>query len=227
MGLLDSVFSSSGGASTTEQIRINNNNVRLEPEWLKEQIVKIADKAPESLEELKAVVDVKDPRSVAAYWVYSVMILTLDYEIGMSMMKYLYADIEPFGRGYIEGGGTGRAGWDMFMNDRLKNDDYRWLPRAYFEGSVEDNGFHPTQPLAVNLHYNEPNTETLNKQSFDKLGRLNIVYWVESNAAGNKASLTISHFDGSDRWYVTEGASNSLFYDQRAGLTAVARAQLY
>ena len=156
MGLLDSVFSSSNpdAVKNISQGKIYSLN----PEWQKEQVYKLADTAPESLEDLKKLVDVTDPRSVAAYWVYAVMVLTLDYDIGMSMMKYLYADIEPFGRGFIEGGGTGRAGWDMFMNDRLKSDDYRWLPRAYFVGSVADNGFHPTQPLAVNLHYNEPNT---------------------------------------------------------------------
>lgn len=225
MGLLDSVFS----ASNPDAVKsISEGKIySLDPQWQKEQVFILAEKAPESLEELKQLVDVKDPRSVCAYWVYAVMVLTLDYDIGMSMMKYLYADIEPFGSGFIEGGGTGRAGWELFLNDRLNSDDYRWLPRAYFVGSVADNGFHPSQPLSLDLHYNEPNTITYNSQSFEKLGRLNIVYWVESNAAGNKANITISHFDGSDRWYVTSGATSALFYDQRAGLTAAAKAQLY
>ena len=41
--------------------------------------------------------------SITGYWVYAVMALTADFEIGMSMMKYLYADLEPFGRGFTEG----------------------------------------------------------------------------------------------------------------------------
>ena len=186
------------------------------------------DKEPDTLEELKAAVDVSDPGSVAAYWVYSVACLSADYDTGMSMMKYLFADIEPYGRGFTEGGGAGRAGWDPYFNERLKDDDYRWLPRAYFVGAAADNGFNPPKPLAVDLHYNKPNTETINEQSLKALGRLNVVYWVQSNAAGNKVNITLSKFEGSDRWYVTSGnASSGLFYDQRAGLTAEAKAKLY
>ena len=95
MGLLDSVFS----ASNPDAVKsISEGKIySLDPQWQKEQVFTLAEKAPESLEELKQLVDVKDPRSVCAYWVYAVMVLTLDYDIGMSMMKYLYADIEPFG----------------------------------------------------------------------------------------------------------------------------------
>ena len=183
---------------------------------------------PDNLDELKKSVDVTDPGSVAAYWVYAVTALTADYDTGMSMMKYLFADIEPFGRGFIEGGGTGRAGWDTYFNERLRDDDYRWLPRAYFVGATADNGFNPPEPLAVELHYNDTNTNTINAQSLSQLGRLNIVYWVKSNAAGFKVNITLSKFDGSSRWYVTSGTSSSgLFYDQRAGLTAAAREKLY
>lgn len=199
----------------------------LNPEWMKDRIVKLEAK-PSDLGELKTAVDVTDPGSVAAYWVYAVAALTADYEAGMGMMKYLFADIEPFGRGFTEGGGAGRAGWDPYFNERLRDDEYRWLPRAYFLGSTADNGFDPPEPLAVELHYNEPNTETVNKQSLTQLGRLNIVYFVTSNAAGNKVNITLSRFEGSERWYVTSGVSSSgLFYDQRAGLTASAKEKLY
>ncbi len=200
----------------------------LDASWKQNRKITLKDPAPESLDELKAAVDIHDPGSVAAYFVYGVFCLTADYEIGMSMMKYLFADLEPFGRGFTEGGNTGRAGWDTYFNERLKDDDYRWLPRAYFEGSVASNGFHPTQPLAVQLYYNAPNTEALNAQSLQQLGRLNIVYWVKSNAAGNQVNIEVSRFDGSDRWYVTKGSvSSALFYDQRAGLTAEAKSKLW
>ena len=198
----------------------------LKPEWLCDRRIEIAE--PESLEELKAAVDVKDPGSVAAYWVYSVLCLTADYDIGMSMMKYLFADIEPFGRGFTEGGAAGRAGWDTYFTERLKDDEYRWLPRAYFEGSVAANGFHPEKPLAVKLYYNKPNTETINSQTLKQLGRMNVVYYVQSNAGGNKVNIEVSSFDGSDRYYVTKGISSTgLFYDQRSALTAEARAKLW
>ena len=195
--------------------------------WKEDRVITLASE-PESLEELKAAVDVSDPGSVAAYWVYAVTCMTADYEIGMSMMKYLFADIEPFGRGFTEGGVNGKASWDTYFNDRLKSDDYRWLPRAYFVGAAASNGFNPTRPLSVALSFNAPNTDTINGQSLKQLGRLNIVYYVTSNAAGNKVNLTLSKFDGSDRWYVTNGtAASGLFYDQRAALTAEAKAKLY
>ena len=53
----------------------------------------------------------------------------------------------------------------------------------------------------------------------DALGRLNIVYWVKSYADGNQVNINLSRFEGSDRWYVTNGvASTTLFYDQRGAL---------
>ncbi|MBP5332180.1 MAG: hypothetical protein J6Y89_10045 [Lachnospiraceae bacterium] len=225
MGLFDKVMSSvndvvsgiAGGAAGG-----------LKSEWTQDRRIQLADPMPETLEQLKAAVDVTDPGSVAAYWVYAVMCLTADYDIGMSMMKYLFADLEPFGRGFTEGGKMGKAGWDTYFNERLQDDDYRWLPRAYFEGATASNGFHPSQPLAVKLYYNKPNTEAINAQTLEQLGRLNIVYYVKSNAAGYQVNFELSRFDGSDRFYVTKGtASSGLFYDQRSALTAEARAKLY
>ena len=80
----------------------------------------------------------------------------------------------------------------------------------------------------MTLHYNATNTEAINAQTLEQLGRLNIVYYVESNAAGYKVNIEISKFDGSDRFYVTKStASSGLFYDQRSALTAEARAKLW
>ncbi|MBR3524934.1 MAG: hypothetical protein IKO11_03715 [Lachnospiraceae bacterium] len=225
MGLLDQVFST---VSNTVSQAAGALSSGLNSAWMGEQHMSIGEPAPESIDALRAAVDVRDPRSVAAYWVYSTMLLTADYDIGMSMLKYLFADLEPFGRGFTEGGNTGKAGFDSFFNERLRSDDYRWLPRTYFEGSTAANGFHPSRPFTVHLHYNPTNTDAINQQSLQQLGRLNIVYWVKSGAAGNQVNITLSRFDGSDRWYVTSGASyGGIFYDQRAGLTAEAKAKLY
>ena len=134
----------------------------------------------------------------------------------MAMMKYLFADIEPFGRGYTEGGKAGKAGWDSYFNERLKDSSYSWLPRAYFNGTSDrSDKFALCSPLSIDLYYNEPNTKTVNSQSLEALGRLNIVYWVKSRAAGNKVNITLSRFEGTDRWYVTSGVSSTaLFYMQ-------------
>ena len=192
----------------------------LKTEWKQDQSFTLADPAPWNLEELKKVVNVRDPRSVAAYWVWAVDRLTVNYDDGIAMMKYLFADLEPYDRGFVEGGLSGRAGWDIYFNERLKSSDYRWLPGAYFNGASADNGFKPSLPLSIDLYYNKTNTETINAQSLDALGRLNIVYWVVSNAGGNQVNITLSRFEGSDRWYVTSGASSAaLFYDQRSALT--------
>lgn len=226
MGLFDKAMT-----SVTQQDGAGNQGSgkpTLKPEWTTDRKIQLSVPEPESLEELKSAVDVTDPGSVAAYWVYSVFCLTADYDIGMSMMKYLFADLEPFGRGFTEGGKSGKAGWDSYFNERLKDDEYRWLPRAYFDGACAGNGFHPQKPLTVTLHYNRTNTEAINGQTLEQLGRLNIVYWVESNAAGYKVNIELSKFDGSDRFYVTKGtASTGLFYDQRGGLTAEARSKLW
>ena len=168
----------------------------LTSELKKDQKFTLADPAPWNLDELKQVVNVKDPRSVAAYFVWAVTRLVDNYDDGMEMMKYLFADIEPYGSGYTEGGMSGKAGWDTYMNERLKSNDYKWLPRAYFEGGTGDNGFQPTRPLTLELYYNNTNTETINAQTFDQFGRLNIVYWVKSHAAGNQVNITVSRFDG-------------------------------
>lgn len=226
MGLMDRMMSAmKEGASA---LMNGASSASLPGEWKCDRRIALKDPSPENLEELKAAVDVHDPGSVAAYYVYAVMAVTADLDIGISMMKYLYADLEPFGRGFTEGGASGRGGWDSYFNDRIKDDDYRWLPRAYFEGAAASNGFHPETPLSVRLHYNSPNTDALNAQSLQQLGRLNIVYFVQSNAAGNKVNIELSRFDGSDRWYVTKGSvSSALFYDQRAALTAEARSKLW
>ena len=95
----------------------------LQEEWKQDQDFTLAEIAPWNLAELKKVVDVQDPRSVAAYWVWAVNRLVDDYSGGMAMMKYLFADIEPYGRGFTEGGVSGRAGWDTYFNERLTSDD--------------------------------------------------------------------------------------------------------
>ncbi|MCR5094930.1 MAG: hypothetical protein K6B72_13260 [Lachnospiraceae bacterium] len=188
----------------------------LEDAWLADQEYTLTDPAPKNLTELKKAVDIHDPRGVAAYWVLAVNRLTEDYDDGMAMMKYLFADIEPYGRGFTEGGVSGRAGWDSYFDERLGDDSYSWLLRAYFEGSsTRKDKFALEEPLRILLHYNEPNTRTINEQTLDALGRLNIEYWVESRAAGNKVSITLSRFEDTNRWYVTSGTSSSaLFYMQ-------------
>ncbi len=200
---------------------------KLKAEWMKDQVFTLASPAPWDLGELKQAVEVTDPRSVAAYWVWSVCRLVDDYDDGMEMMKYLFADIEPFGRGFTEGGGAGRAGWDTYFNERLRSSQYSWLPRAYFEGAESANGFSPRRPLSLELYYNSTNTETINAQSLNSLGRLNIVYWVKSHAAGSQANMTLSQFDESDRWYITSGTSSSaLFYDQSSAVSNAARQRI-
>lgn len=199
----------------------------LKSEWKKDQNFTLADPAPWDLDELKQVVDVKDPRSVAAYFAWAVTRMVDNYNDGMEMMKYLFADIEPYGSGFTEGGMSGKAGWDTYFNERLKSSDYSWLPRAYFEGAQGENGFTPSRPLTLELYYNDTNTMTLNAQSFEQLGRLNIVYWIKSHAAGNQVNITVTQFDGSDRWYVTSGTSSTaMFVDQRSGISAAARTAL-
>ena len=191
----------------------------LDRTWMQDQDFTLADPAPWNLSELKQVVDVTDPRSVAAYWVWAVNRLVSSYEDGMEMMKYLFADIEPFGRGFVEGGMSGQAGWDSYFNERLKDTDYSWLPRAYFEGGSKENGFVPSRPMTIELYYNNANTETINRQTLDQLGRLNIVYWVKSHAGGHQVNITVSKFAESDRWYITSGTTSAaLFYDQRSAL---------
>ena len=188
----------------------------LASEWLADQEYALASPAPANLEELKKTVDVTDPRSVAAYWVYSVNRLVENYNDGMEMMKYLFADIEPYGRGYTEGGGAGKAGWDSYFDERLKDSNYSWLPRAYFNGtSTRADKFALADTLSIDLYYNDSNTRSINDQTLGSLGRLNIVYWVQSRAAGNQVNITLSRFEGTDRWYVTSGVSSSaLFYMQ-------------
>lgn len=192
--------------------------MELKSEWKQDRVYQLVDPTPWNLEELKEVVDVADPGSVAAYWVWAVTRLTDDYDDGMEMMKYLFADIEPFGSGYTEGGVSGQAGWDSYFNERLNDSNYSWLPRAYFDGCTKENGYTPSRPRSIELYYNDTNTETINAQTFESLGRLNIVYWVQSYAGGNQVNIELSRFEGTNRWYVTNGASSAaLFYQQPAG----------
>ena len=187
----------------------------LKREWQTDQDFVLENPAPLNLKDLKEAVDVKDPRSVVAYWVWSVNCLTKNYDDGMDMMKYLFADIEPFGKGYTEGGISGKAGWDSYFNERLKDKQYSWLPQAYFEGGSRSNNFEPTTPLTIELYYNGTNTEAINDQTLSSMGRLNIVYWVKSHAGGNQVNITLSRFEGTNRWYVTSGSSSTaLFYKQ-------------
>ena len=213
-------------ASVSAALAVDGNALEgsgeLKREWTMDQDFTLADPAPWNLEELKQAVDVQDPRSVAAYFVWAVTRLTDSYDDGMAMMKYLFADINPYDPegGFTEGGLSGRAGWDSYFNERLNDPDYRWLPRAYFEGADARNGFKPDRPLTLELYYNEPNTKAINNQTSEQEGRLNIVYWVMSHAGQNpnQVNINLTKFKGSDRWYVTSGATSvALFYDQRSG----------
>ena len=56
----------------------------------KDQKFVLADPAPWNIDELKQVVNVKDPRSVAAYFVWAVTRMVDNYDDGMEMMKYLF-----------------------------------------------------------------------------------------------------------------------------------------
>ena len=193
----------------------------LKREWKTDQDYTLADPAPWNLAELQQAVDVQDPASVAAYFVWAVTRLVDSYTDGMDMMKYLFADYEPYSTegGYIEGGKSGRGGWDPYFTDRLSDPYRKWLPRAFFRGAGADNGFRPDRPLTIELTCSEESTASANLQA-EQEGRESIVYRVESNAAGHQVEIVLSRFAGSDRWYVTSGAtSNDLFYDQFAALT--------
>ncbi|MBQ3903253.1 MAG: hypothetical protein II745_07765, partial [Lachnospiraceae bacterium] len=110
MGLFDKMMSSVKDG--INGVMNAGSSASLQGEWKADRRIVLRDPAPETLDELKSAVDVSDPGSVAAYFVYGVMALTADYDTGMGMMKYLFADLEPFGRGFTEGGVSGRAGWD-------------------------------------------------------------------------------------------------------------------
>ena len=192
----------------------------LKNEWKADQRYTLADPAPWTLEELMRDVDVTDPRSVAAYWLWSVNRMTMDKNEGMKMLKYLFADLEPYGTGFTEGGAFGQAGWDSYFNERLTGPYYYWLPRAFFEGASLENGLDPSRPITVYLHYNAPNTDTVNKQQLESCGRISIVFWVQSHAAGNQVNIHVTRFANSSRWYVTSSASyGGLFYNQMGPIT--------
>ncbi len=210
-------------ASFSSALAVDGNALEgggeLKREWTMDQNFTLADPAPWNLEELKQVVDVQDPRSVAAYFVWAVTRFTANYDDGIAMMKYLFADINPFDPEgeFMEGGYLGQAGWESYFTPRLTDPDYCWLPWTYYEGANSRNGFNPDRPLTIELYYNEPNTEASNRQTYEQEGRLNIVYWVMSHAGNNQVNITLSRFQGSDRWYVTSSVtSKALFYDQRS-----------
>ena len=206
-------------AATDDSVRDTDAFSGLEREWMADRVVTLADPAPWNRFELEQAVDVSDPGSVAAYFVWAVNRLVDDFDGGMEMMCYLFADLEPYGSGYTEGGAYGTAGWDGYFNERLEDEEFKWLPRAFFEGANADNGFALSQPLSIELYYNEPNTKALNEQGAD-FGRTGIVYWVMSHAGQNQVNLNLMKFEGSDRWYVANGAASAaLFYDQRSALT--------
>ncbi len=119
-----SLFDKISSAASSDPVNAGSAQTELKNEWKKDRTITINSPMPETADELKSAADVSDPGSVAAYWVYSVMCLTADFDAGMNMMKYLFADIEPFGRGFTEGGLSGRAGWDTYFNERIKDDEY-------------------------------------------------------------------------------------------------------
>ncbi len=207
-------------ASFTTALATNSTELgSLNQEWQKNQEFALAEPAPWNQDELKQVLDVEDPRSVAAYWVWSVTRLVDDYDDGIDMMKYLFADQleNDFWAGvtdvYYEGGYTGDAGWNTSYNDRLTSKDYKWMPRAYFEGAIPQNGFNPNRPLTIRLLYDEAKTESVNLQTQQYL-RQNIVYQVKSDFGS--VSIVVSKFDGCERWYVNNrDSAAALFYDQR------------
>ena len=63
----------------------------LKSEWKKDQNFTLADPAPWNLDELKQVVDVKDPRSVAAYFAWAVTRMVDNYKkaFGFSCCGYV------------------------------------------------------------------------------------------------------------------------------------------
>ena len=57
--------------------------------WAQEQNFTLADPAPWNLSEMEQVVNVTDPRSVAAYWVWAVMRLADNYDDGMEKCRMI------------------------------------------------------------------------------------------------------------------------------------------
>jgi hypothetical protein len=206
MGLFDKVMARVNGIAS-------GDSNTLKPEWTTDRVITLKG-TPDNLAELKDEVDVTDPGSVAAYWAYSVMCLSADYDTAIEMMKYLFADIEPYAKGFTEGGKSGKAGFDPYFKERLRDDKCSTYLSAYFNGEKNGSGFTPDQPLNISLHYNAGNTQSINEQTFEQLGRLNIVYWIKSAFMGDyKLNITLSRFEGTDRWYVTNGtASSGMFY---------------
>lgn len=175
------------------------------PEWTRDQYFELCDPAPWTLDELQKAVDITDPRSVAAYYVWAVNRLPDDYDNAIDMMKYLY------------GGEGDNGGWDTALNEKLSDPAAKWPTRSYFIGAAAENGFYPTRPYILEMYYMRNDTEKLNAKTLRQTGRLNIVYWLMGYAAGNKVYITVSKDKGQDRWYITsETTAAQLFTDQNA-----------
>ena len=175
------------------------------PEWTRDQYFELCDPAPWTVDELQKAVDVCDPRSVAAYYVWAVNRLPDDYDNAIEMMKYLY------------GGEGDLGGWDEALNEKLSDPAAKWPTRSYFIGAAAENGFYPTRPYILEMYYMRNDTEKLNAKTLNQTGRLNIVYWLMGYAAGNKVYITVSKDKDSDRWYITSDTTAAqLFTDQNA-----------
>ena len=175
------------------------------PEWTRDQYFELCDPAPWTYDELQEAVDVSDPRSVAAYYVWAVNRLPDDYDNAIEMMKYLY------------GGAGDNGGWDISLNEKLSDPAAKWPTRSYFIGAAAENGFYPTRPYILEMYYMRNDTEKLNAKTLVQSGRLNIVFWLMGYAAGNKVYITVSKDEGQERWYITsETTAKQLFTDQNA-----------
>ena len=84
----------------------------LKREWMMDQDFTLADPAPWNLEELKQAVDVQDPRSVAAYWVWAVTRLVDDYNDGtISLIIPCHRVVGKNGRLVGYAGGLEKKAW--------------------------------------------------------------------------------------------------------------------
>jgi hypothetical protein len=186
-----------------------------------DQSYALSNPAPRTLEQLKQEVNLKDPRSVCSYWIWAVHMLTENYNQGMAMMKYLFADLEVYGKGYTEGGLSGRAGFDTYFDERTRDIDYRWITASYLVGATKENGLQYDVPVKIDIHYDKENTESANDAPSVALGRTHIYYWVPTSLGQNRVSVRLTKFEGTGRWYVTSGSSSAAqFYNLSGALNA-------
>ncbi len=186
-----------------------------------DQSYALSNPAPRTLEQLKQEVNLKDPRSVCSYWIWAVHMLTENYDQGMAMMKYLFADLEVYGKGYTEGGLSGRAGFDTYFDERTRDIDYRWITASYLVGAIKENGLQYDVPVKIDIHYDKENTESANDAPSVALGRTHIYYWVPTSLGQNRVSVRLTKFEGTGRWYVTSGSSSAAqFYNLSGALNA-------